>query len=316
MSYVSQILWTSKVLDEGTKMIACSCWLLGYAAALSVNDPLHLYFGKSFCSILDFVSGIGVFQNCLGGVGIALMRVLYIQFSSRVPIKENTLAVLIGTITSGIILGLSCIWYMVHTPTFPDFEPICLGRPLDDPLVDYNSPTYKLKSLNIEKFRLVCVGTALAFTSLLCLEMAMYASIYTFLIKHDKMMMLVLSDTTIKKRMRKNTIDLFGHSMIFLADVSWLLIKGFEIWLSKDSNSILRNRRWIFKGVNMSVYGITSIMHIMVSSTLRSNAITIIRKFSWPFIMIWTAFQEFKHRRTSITPELLPWYVYCSHDYH
>ena len=289
------------VLDEGTKFIGCSCWLLGYAAAISVNDPLHLYFGNSFCSIVDYISGLGVIQNYLGGVGIAWMRVIYIKFSTRVPLREITLAVLIGAIDSAILFGISCFWYVVYTPSYPDFEPICLGRPLDDPLRDYDAPN----SLNLKDFRLACIGLGVLLALLLSSEMAMYASIYKYLIEHDKMMAMVLSSTTIKKRMKKNAIDLFGHTMIFLADVSWLLIKAFEIWLTRQgTEDELRNRRWMLKGVYMSVYGIMSIMHIMISSSLRSNAIAVFRKLSLPLISIWTSFQEFKQLRNSVAPDV------------
>ena len=137
------------VLDEGTKLFTCSSWLLGYAAAISFDQPLHLYFGKSFCAIMEFISVLGFFQNWLGGVGIAWMRAIYIQYSTRVSVRENTAAVLIGFVTSATIFGLRWIWYMVYTPTYPDFEPICLGRPLDDPLLDYAH-----RSLDVTKFRL------------------------------------------------------------------------------------------------------------------------------------------------------------------
>ena len=290
------------VLDEGTKFIGCSSWLLGYAAAISVNDPLHLYFGKSFCSIVDYLSGLGVIQNYLGGVGIAWMRYIYIKFSPRVPIGENTLAVLIGAVDSAILFGISCFWYVVYTPTYPDFEPICLGRPLDDPLRDYDAPN----SLNLKDFRLACIGLAILLALLLSSEMAMYASIYKYLIEHDKEMVMVLSGTTIKKRMKKNAIDLFGHTMIFFADGCWLLMKAIEIWLAKGSSLVeLRNRRWIFKCVNMSMYGIASIVHIIISSSLRSDTIAIFRKLSLPFIRILTYFHELKCKKPSVAPKLL-----------
>ena len=142
-------------------------------------------------------------------------------------------------------------------------------------------------------------------TLLLVSEMAMYVSIFKFLIEHDEMMRLVLSDTTIKKRMKKNAVDLFGHAMIFFADGSWLLIKAIEIWLAKGSSLVeLRNRRWMFKCVNMSMYGIASIVHIVISSSLRSDTIAIFRKLSLPFIRILTYFQEFKCKKPSVAPKL------------
>ena len=84
------------VLDEGTKLFACSCWLLGYAAAIFIDDPLYIYTGKSFCNVVDFISGLAAIQNWYGGVGIALMRAIYIHFSTRMKFPESKVAILIG----------------------------------------------------------------------------------------------------------------------------------------------------------------------------------------------------------------------------
>ena len=195
-------------MDEGTKLFACSIWLLGYAAAISIDQPLHYYFGKSFCGVVDFICGLGGVQYWLGGVGIAWMRAIYIRFSTRVSMRENTAAVLIGFVALATTIGVSSIWYKIYTPTYPDFAPVCLD---DDPLLDCNAP----RSLDKNTFLLAWLGLWLLICPLFWSEMAMYAFIFKFLIEHNKMMRLVLSDTTIKKRMKKNAIDLFGHAMIF-----------------------------------------------------------------------------------------------------
>ena len=267
--------------------------------AVSIDEPLHLYFGKSFCSIVDFISGLGIGFSWLGGVGIAWMRAIYIQHSTRMSVRENTVALMIGFLTIAIVFGLRCIFNVVYTPTYPDFEPICLGRPIDDPLVDYNAP----RSLDVNGKRIAGVFLGLVVFPLMLSEMAMYVSIFKFLIKHDKMMRLVLSDTTIKKRMKKNGIDLFGHAIIFFTEGSSYLIKTIELWLAIDSSPTeLRNRRWMVKCVNMIMYGIQSVLHIVISSSLRSDTIAIVRKLSLPFIRIWTSFQDFKSKKNIVAP--------------
>ena len=283
-------------------MFACSSWLLGYALAISIEKPLHLYFGISFCAIVDFISGLGINLSWLGGVGIAWMRAIYIQHSTRVTVRENTAAVLIGFVTFATIFGLRCLFYMLYTPTYPDFEPICLGRPIDDPLLDYNAP----RSLDVNDERLAGLGFFLVITPIMLSEMAMYVSIFKFLIKHDKMMRLALSDTTIKKRIKKNGIDLFGHAIIFFTESSSLLIKSIELCLAIDiSPTELRNRRWMFKCINISMYGIASILHIVMSSSLRSDTLAIVRKLSLPFVRFWTSFQDFKYIRNYVAPKMI-----------
>ena len=283
-------------------MFACSSWLLGYAAAISIDQPLHYYFGKSFCAVVDFICGLGGVQYWLGGVGIAWMRAIYIRFSTRVSMRENTAAVLIGFVTLATIFGLRFFHYMVYTPTYPDFEPICLGRPIDDPLLDFNAP----RSLDVNAKRLAGVFLGLVVIPLMLSEIAMYVSIFKFLIKHDKMMRLALSDTTIKKRIKKNGIDLFGHAIIFFTESSSLLIKSIELCLAIDiSPTELRNRRWMFKCINISMYGIASILHIVMSSSLRSDTFAIVRKLSLPLIRFWTSFQDFKYKRNYVAPKMI-----------
>ena len=282
-------------------MFACSSWLLGYAVAITVDEPLHLYLGKSFCVIVDFISGLGINMSWIGGVGIAWMRAIYIHHSTRVSVRENTAAVLIGFVTLVTIFGLRLFYYMLYTPIYPDFEPICLGRPIDNPLLDYNAP----RSLDVNDERLAGMVFIFVITPLMLSEMAMYVSVFKFLLKHDKMMRLVLSDTTIKKRMKKNGIDLFGHAIIFFTEFSSFLIKVIELWLAIGiSPTELKNRRWMVKCVNMSMYGIASILHIVMSPSLRSDTIAIVRKFSLPFISIWTSFQDFKYKRNYVAPKL------------
>ena len=160
-------------------MFACSSWLLGYAVAITVDEPLHLYLGKSFCVIVDFISGLGIGFSWLGGVGIAWMRAIYIQHSTRVSVRENTAAVLIGFVTLATIFGLRWLHYMLYVPTYPDFEPICLGRPIDDPLLAYNAP----RSLDENDERLAGLVFIFVITPLMLSEMAMYVSIFKFLNK-------------------------------------------------------------------------------------------------------------------------------------
>ena len=149
--------------------------------------------------------------------------------------------------------------------------------------------------------RLAGLGFMAVVIPLMLSEMAMYVSIFKFLIKHDKMMRLVLSDTTIKKRMKKNGIDLFGHAIIFFTEGSSYLIKTIELWLAIDSSPTeLRNRRWMVKCVNMIMYGIQSLLHIVMSSSLRSDTIAIVRKLSLPFIRIWESYQDFKYKKTML----------------
>ena len=255
--------------------MACSSWILGYAAAISVEGPLYLHTGKAFCNIVDYLNSLAFLQNWYGGFGIAFMRAIYIQDLSVFPIREKQVVFLLGiaslTTTHGIIY---LWWHIIYTPTYPDFKPVCLGRPIDDPLLHYES----LNTLSISNYYLVMSFLTFLTSSIMLLEMSLYYSSFKFLVAHDHMarVRLALSDSTIKKRMKRNAIDLFGHAIIFVVDGCWLLIKFIENWSVKGASpTLLRNRRWVFKSIGMCMYGIVSVIHIGYSSSLRADTIAI-----------------------------------------
>ena len=279
-------------MDEGTKLLAGSCWILGYIAAMSVEGPLYLYTGKSFCSIVDYLNSLAFLQNWYGGLGIAFMRALYIQNSSIFPMREKQVVFLIAITSLATTHGLIFLWwFIIYSPTYPDFKPICLGRPMDDPLLHYES----LNTLSGTTYYIVLSILTFLTSSILLLEMTLYFSIFKFLFAHDKVarVRLALSDSTIKKRMKRNAIDLFGHALIFFLDGCWLIIKVIEAWSAKGSSpALLRHRRWIFKSISMCMYGILSIIHIGFSSTLRADMIAIFKPYFCFIVWIWNTLRK------------------------
>ena len=279
-------------MDEGTKLLAGSCWILGYIAAMSVEGPLYLYTGKSFCSIVDYLNSLAFLQNWYGGLGIAFMRAVYIQNSSIFLMREKQVVFLIAITSLTTTHGLIFLWwFIIYSPTYPDFKPICLGRPMDDPLLHYES----LNTISGTNYYIVLSILTFLTSSILLLEMTLYFSIFKFLFAHDKVarVRLALSDSTIKKRMKRNAIDLFGHAFIFFLDGCWLIIKVIEAWSAKGSSpALLRHRRWIFKSIFMCMYGILSIIHIGFSSTLRADMIAIFKPYFCFIVWIWNTLRK------------------------
>ena len=95
----------------------------------------------------------------------------------------------------------SYIW--VIASKYPDFATICLGSDLDKTLSSIESDTWLEYELHLVSYVIwtLCLIFILS-------EWAMYTSIYKFLACHDREMKLVLSDSAIKSRMRKNVVSL------------------------------------------------------------------------------------------------------------
>ena len=109
----------------------------------------------------------------------------------------------------------SYIW--VIASKYPDFATICLGSDLDKTLSSVESDTWLEYELHLVSYVIwtLCLIFILS-------EWAMYTSIYKFLACHDREMKLVLSDSAIKSRMRKNVIDPTGHAINFVVEILWL----------------------------------------------------------------------------------------------
>ena len=258
---------------------------------MSVKDPLYELTGKSFCNLLDYLNGLAFLQNWVGGFAIAFLRAIYIQNPWIFPMRERRVVFLLGMALLTSTLGFNYLWYVIYTPTYPDFKPICLGRPMDDPLLHYES----LSTLSGTNYYIVLSILTFLTSSILLLEMTLYFSIFKFLFAHDKVarVRLALSDSTIKKRMKRNAIDLFGHAFIFFLDGCWLIIKVIEAWSAKGSSpALLRHRRWIFKSIFMCMYGILSIIHIGFSSTLRADMIAIFKPYFCFIVWIWNTLRK------------------------
>ena len=105
----------------------------------------------------------------------------------------------------------------------------------------------------------------------------LYTSISWFLVRHDRSMGLVLPESAIKTRMRKNAIDLAGHFVHF-AFGSFFPIMGMVgyYWMKN------LDTRWIMRCYNVSAYGILSALQIGFSTPLRNELSEVLQELSRP----------------------------------
>ena len=105
-------------------------------------------------------------------------------------------------------------------------------------------------------------------------ECLLYVSIYWFLVSHDRSMRLVLSESAIRTRMRKNAIDLAGH-MFHFAFGSFFPIMGMVGYYSLNLDI-----KWILRCYNVSYYGILSGLQIGFSTPLRNELSEVLQELS------------------------------------
>ena len=167
----------------------------------SLQEPLYPYTGKLFCHIGNFMSVLGVVQTFTGGIGIALLRILFIQCSSQISGQgQRITAIVIGAVTTATTILVSFIWSTSPKKSM-DYTSLCLGRSIDFhiTLFEYSSDhslTYDLR-LVIYSLIIWALFNVLA-------ELAIYISIFTFLLKHDRKMVNILPESNIRGRIRSS----------------------------------------------------------------------------------------------------------------
>ena len=126
-------------------------------------------------------------------------------------------------------------------------------------------------------------------------ECLLYTSIYWFLVRHDRSMKLVLSESTIKARMRNNVIDMAGHVSNF-AFGGLFLIMGMVGYYGLNLDT-----KWILRVYAASYYGIVSALQIGFSPPLRNELLEVLQELSR--LRRRVQIQKFTSSRNSSNPD-------------
>ena len=242
-------------LEEVFTITGFSCWILVSFAVMETEEPLVERIGPHFCQLSLFISAVGPFTVPWLGVAIAFMRLLYIRWPlMSVNIEKRAARFLsAAAVIAGILM--TCFW-MKSPKRSPDLNQVCQGYSQDLVMT-----LYHLKAPNQRPTAaLLCVGLAeMGYV----IQFATYFVIFKYLTDHDKEMVLMLPEATLKKRRRKNAIDLSGQAMflvltmiltiVMLSGVHWMSGKGL-LW------TLMCFKLW---------FGIMGLCHVVVSPHLR-----------------------------------------------
>ena len=118
------------------KFVGYNTWLLSLGATVILNQPVFLHTGPAFCHTTYYLSTLGVVQVYSGGVGIALMRMLFIQFPTKMPLGQKATSVVIGAATTALTFGASYLW-VISPKKSMDLTTLCYGRSMEFHRYDY-----------------------------------------------------------------------------------------------------------------------------------------------------------------------------------
>lgn len=251
------------LIDEISKMTGCTLAIPSFIIGILMGNPVVEYFGSWFCEAM-FVSMIySAFAAVTGGAGIALMRLLYIKNATAIANGASykyTLSTIL-VISYRTALTLTGLWVSAPQPTVT-LQSFCHGKPTIMMQVLYDityTQSHSWMTLTIPK---LTIGLFFIFCSS---EIYMYWSIYQHLSQHDKTMQGLLSNEVLKKRRKKNVIQLTGHFSHFVLEMAAICIAGLSTINTRDTSRMMA----VF--TVFAVYGLNGMTQICLSATLREE---------------------------------------------
>ena len=256
-------------------MVGNTCWLFLVSLTMILEEPISLYTGTSFCHTTYFLVSLAIAHGFTGGLGIAVMRIIFIRFQGRAHLGQTKVALLISTVTLAASAGIAQLW--VTAPKLaPDLPSFCLGRSADlHTTLFYYSSKHSWTYLNRAK-GLLATGVLLVMA-----ELGIYVSIYHFLIQHDIMMRMVLSENDVQKRIKRNVVSLAGHSVGFALETAFLVLGLLPVHLVPPSHW------WLLRLPFLSLYGLLSALHLAMSRALREECTAM-----WNYLYVKYFFQH------------------------
>ena len=228
-------------------------------ADLINQSPIHEYLsGQSLCRLGQVTSTFGVLQAVVGGSAIGTMRLLFVKYPTKLHLGQMTVALVLTSFSVAITTILTYLWDVAPRAS-QSLESLCLGRP-----IELDRTLFRIASPEHTK-GIFALGVISCGFSLVCIEISSYIALCIFLVKHNKMMQLVLPEIVINTRIRKNVIDAMGHIFDFLLQ-AWILVTA-----ALGSYWIPPYARFILRCFLTSSYGVQGAFHIWFSPVLRSE---------------------------------------------
>ena len=194
------------------------------------------------------------------------MRLLYIKFTTFMMSHEQLIIMSLTLLSAGMTTILTI---MFEGPkTAENLVDICHGFSREFAVVrfHYQNPG---QVVNYQERFVVTIGFVLVIA-----EMACYFIIFKSLSEHDKSMSNFLPHDKVRKRIRKNVIDLTGHVVHFGVEIGCLFV--FALIGPFISQNGLFTRSFI-----MSNYALTAIAYFGFSQVLQNEVVILLKRIAF-----------------------------------
>ena len=224
--------------------------------------------GKVFCVLFKTIAGFEHYYSCIGSLGIAIFRIMYIKFDMLVKDVIGATNLLVIILFGG--LGLTSIF--VSTLFISDYEhlqqehchlPVNLNlfRMLDEyEQGKGGSPIY-----GYFIYPRIAIGGIMLFMTIS--EITIYIIFFRFFYLHDnnEKLRALLEPHVIRKRNKTNAITFFGQFCSFLFEISIWILFTFAMLAGNVSVVLLA----VFSILRTISFTCMTIIEVMTSNSLR-----------------------------------------------
>ena len=224
--------------------------------------------GSWFCMPLHLFYLSGVLYTFIGGLGIAIYRILLIKHDTfaRNTVGLKTLSSII--FFSGIFL-LALMMYLMRGQLHP-LRPACMFFPKKNAIQILDA--YWENIGNPSEFSyLIFFRTIIAslLLSMVCAELAIYIIFFHHMYKHDNSETLrrLLDASVIKRRNKQNALTFFSQFCSFVFDILFISVVFTAIWMGTSKNLL-----YCFVDVLKKIsFSGTAMIEVFTSSNLRKK---------------------------------------------
>jgi hypothetical protein len=199
------------------------------------NSPLQDIAGPWICTPLRVFFLFEFFYSVIGGLGIAIYRILLIKHDKLVKDVIGGKNLLYIILFSGILISF-CLACLFH---FGGEQPTCMMAPKLNILQIVDAYEQSIGNTTMHNY-LILVRTAI-FAILLVLtsaEIIIYITFFHHMYKHDNNERLrrLLGSNAIKHRNRKNALTFFSQFCSFVLEGSLITTGIFTLWFGSSKN--------------------------------------------------------------------------------
>ena len=251
--------------DEFIKVLGYTAWIQFLLMAVNSKEPFARSMGTHFCNASQYLTTYGFTHGIVGGAGIAFVRLFYIRFPSIMAGRDKAIAIS-TTLASLVFSGIITLIY--ENLTKKGINPLdsCIGFSDELSIIKFH---YENWNTPYNFCRQILIFTLFL---MLLVEIGCYIAIFRLLLIHDKSMSTLLPKEKIRKRIRKNAVDLTGHVSYFIVETGCLVIKAFiSRVLQEDLHLFIRS-------FFLCSYGVTAVVNILLSNVLQNEVLDTLRE--------------------------------------